>query len=110
MPRVGRVVERVSLKLGGTRLSAIASDNVHVNDFAFGFHNVTDGMVILEERVFNILPIHQVRDLAVPKITFPLLKHVLEEGIRLKKASVIAEALSYVVSLAHVHHLQLLVY
>jgi hypothetical protein len=95
--------------LGGESRAA-GSVNVHVNDFASGFHDVTGGTVVLEKRVFNILPVHYVRDFAISKVTFSLLKYILEERIGLKKALVIAKALSYFVSFADVYYSQLLVH
>jgi len=104
----GKFVDLERLLGGESR--AVGSVNVHVNDFASGFHDVTGGTVVLEKRVFNILPIHYVRDFTISKVTFSLLKYILEERIGLKKALVIAKALSYFVSFADVYYLQLLVH
>jgi hypothetical protein len=88
----------------------IVSINIHVDDLASRFHDVTGWAVVLEERVFNILSIHQVRDFAISEVTFLLIEHILKEGIRLKKAFVITESLPDFVCFADVDYLQLLVY
>jgi|GEM_PF-4872724 len=41
----------------GRRLRSI---NIHIDNLAARFHDVTGGMVVLEECVFNVLPVHRV--------------------------------------------------